>query len=113
MKKALTPAGPRMPPFHSDRNVSPESTNPNDMAMSPNPFSLFSSSSRSLKLRGTMTTSPAGVLCMAEFEMVELSERTAKTDVEDAEVAMKMDYSSFLLLLASPDIASVGNFIVR
>jgi hypothetical protein len=52
-----------------------------------------------------MTTSPAGVLCMAEFEMVELSEGTAKTDGEDAEDAMKMDSPSFLLLLASPDAA--------
>ena len=60
----LTPPGPRIPPFQSDKNVSAESTNPKERAMSPAPFSLFSSSSRSLKFLGTMTTSPAGVLCM-------------------------------------------------
>lgn len=58
----LTPAGPRIPPFQSDKKVSPESTKPKLMDMSPWPFSLFSSSSKSLKFRGTMTVSPTAVL---------------------------------------------------
>lgn len=37
------------------------------MAISVFPFSIFSSSSRSLKLRGTMTVSPVGVTCMVTF----------------------------------------------
>jgi hypothetical protein len=53
-----------IPHAQSDKKVSPESTKPNEIDMSPCPFSLFSSSSRSLKLRGTMTTSPAGVFFM-------------------------------------------------
>ena len=61
---SLTPGGPKIPPFQSVRKVSPESTSPNEMDISPCPFSLFSSSSRSLKLRGTMTVSPPGVFFM-------------------------------------------------
>ena len=66
----LTPPGPKIPPFQSDKNVSPESTNPKEMAISPKPFSLFSSSSRSLKFRGTITVSPAGVFCMMDTMML-------------------------------------------
>ena len=61
-KQQLTPAGPKIPPFQSDKKVSPESTNPKLIDISPTPFSLFSSSSNSLKFRGTVTTSPAEVL---------------------------------------------------
>ena len=61
-KRELTPAGPKMPPFQSVKKVSPESTRPKLIDISPWPFSLFSSSSRSLKFRGTITVSPAGVL---------------------------------------------------
>jgi hypothetical protein len=35
LERSLTPTGPRMPPFQSDRKVSPGSCNPNEIDISP------------------------------------------------------------------------------
>lgn len=60
--------GPRMVHCQSLMYMSSDVTSPRLTVMSPTPFSAFSSSASSLKLRGTMTTSPECPAMVAEAE---------------------------------------------